>query len=58
MGETKICKWCRSEIDARAKFCPKCGQVVRGARTLTVILLIFLALAVLVAIRAIVMMLG
>jgi hypothetical protein len=45
----KTCRWCKSEVDASAKFCPRCGQVLKGARTLTVILLILLVVAVVAA---------
>jgi len=45
----KTCRWCKSEVDARAKFCPHCGQVLKGARTLTVILLIVLFIAIVVS---------
>jgi len=53
MVKTKKCRWCRSEIDALAKFCPKCGQVVKGVRTMTgVLLFVFVLLALMIALAA------
>jgi len=46
MGQIKTCRWCRSQVDARAKFCPKCGQILSGMRTLTLVLLILLFVSV------------
>ena len=43
-----MCRWCRGQVDPRAKFCPHCGQVLKGARTLTVVLLILLGISVIV----------
>jgi predicted nucleic acid-binding Zn ribbon protein len=54
MVGTKVCRWCRSEVDARAKFCPKCGQVLRGVRTITAVLLFFLVLTLLMVLAVLV----
>jgi len=47
MAATKVCRWCRSEVDTRAKFCPRCGQVLTGVRTITGILIFLFFLAIL-----------